>query len=52
MGCFGRLDDNDYEDPRLMLMKYIYDKRIQRGAPLSQGQDLRLEMGGLIQVIP
>ncbi len=52
MGCFGRLDDNDYEDPRLMLMKYIYDKRIQRGAPLSQRQDLRLEMGGLIQVIP
>ena len=35
MGCFGRLDDNDYEDPRLMLMKYIYNKTLQRGGPLS-----------------
>lgn len=35
MGCFGRHEDNDYEGPRLMLMKYIYNKRIQRGGPLS-----------------
>lgn len=51
MRCFGGHHDNDYEDPRLMLMK-IYMTKGYKGVDRFRIGRLRLEVGGLIQVVP